>query len=131
MPPVRVFVSSPSAVNPERAAAQRVLERLKRQFHGRVSVEGYFWEQQTYEATSAFHRQIPRPSQYDIVVFILWSSLGTPITVDSVKYRSGTVFEYEDALHAARDRRLPILMYRKRSPPQLDVTLPQASACGT
>lgn len=123
---IRIFVSSPSDVSPERAAVQRVLERLKRQYHGRLDLDGLLWEDLTYDAATAFHRQIPLPSEFDVVVFILWSRLGTPITVNSVQYASGTVFEYEDALRASSSRRLPLLMYRKQAPLQLDITLSQA-----
>jgi len=122
---IRIFISSPGDVGPERAAAQRVLERLTRQYHGRVTLEGYLWEQESYEAGSAFHRQIPSPSKYDIAVFILWSRLGTPITVDSVTYPSGTVYEFEDAQQGPVASRPRVLMYRKKAAIQLDVALSQ------
>lgn len=123
---IRVFISSPSDVAPERAAAQRVIDRLRRQYHGRAAIDGFLWEDRGYEATSAFHRQIPLAGDFDAVVFILWSTLGSPITVDSRSYPSGTVFEYENALRASAQRRLPMLVYRKSAPVQLDVHADEA-----
>jgi tetratricopeptide (TPR) repeat protein len=116
---LRVFISSPGDVAQERAVARRVLGRVQGAYAGRVALEPVLWEQQPLLATDTFQAQIVRPSACDIVLAVLWSRIGTPLpdTIrrpDGRRYRSGTEFEIEDALEAARAHGRPrVLLYRK------------------
>src|ERR1700737_306769 len=75
-------------------------------------------------ASGHFQDVIEPPSKFDIVILILWSRLGTPLPSKTRKreYRgidgrtpvTGTEWEFEDALMAARDKGTPdILVFRK------------------
>jgi hypothetical protein len=78
---------------------------------------------------AAVNRGLPRPSECDVVVVILWSRMGTPLPEserkeDGSKYVSGTEYEYLDALRAAQRTDSPkILIYRRTEIPHLPVTL--------
>src|SRR5438105_13753297 len=94
----RIFISSPRDVGSERALALRVLERLQLEFRGRIELVPIFWEHEVLKATDSFQSQIPRASDTDLCVFILWSWFGTPLPQDFCRpdgshYRSGTEFE--------------------------------------
>src|ERR1700730_3156962 len=116
---VRIFVSSPRDVGSERALALRAIGRLQLEFRSRIRLQPVFWEHEVLKATDTFQAQIPRPSKTDLCVFILWSWFGTPLPAnfcrsDGSRYRSGTEFEFEDAIGSYRDRGTPdILVYRK------------------
>ena len=119
---VRIFISSPSDVRPERLIAARVVERLGREFGGHMLVEPMLWEREPLLATQHFQDLITPPHETDIVVVILWSRLGVPLPED--KYRgavsgktvTGTEWEFEDALQSYRLRQAPdLLVYRKRA----------------
>src|SRR5262245_23445805 len=118
--PFRIFLSSPGDVAPERNRAQRVLEKLDAELRDEVRLQVVGWEDSFYSAAADFQSQIPRPSECDLVLCILWKRLGTPLPperyrrADDSAYGSGTEYEFEDALSAARDRQVPdILVYRK------------------
>jgi hypothetical protein len=120
---VRVFISSPGDVAQERAVARRVLGRVQSAYAGRVTIEPLLWEQQPLVANTTFQAQLAPPSQADIVIAILWSRLGTPlpatiVRADGTRFRSGTEFEIEDALDAARRTGRPrVVLYRKTADP--------------
>jgi formylglycine-generating enzyme required for sulfatase activity len=120
---LRVFISSPSDVRPERLIAERVVRRLGREFAYHLRVEPVMWEREPLVASRHFQEEITPPRETDIVVIILWSRLGVPLPVDkflgplSGKPVTGTEWEFEDALKANRERKLPdLLMYRKKAP---------------
>ena len=82
-------------------------------------------------ASGHFQDAIELPSAADIVLLILWLRLGTPLPEQTAvrAYRgidgrvpvTGTEWEYEDALQAARARGAPdILAYRNISHPAID-----------
>ncbi|MEA2918802.1 MAG: hypothetical protein QOJ15_10883, partial [Bradyrhizobium sp.] len=126
LPRIRIFISSPRDVGSERALAMRVLERLQLEFRGRVELVPIFWEHEVLKATDTFQSQIPRAAEADLCVFILWSWFGTPLPEDFRRpdgstYRSGTEFEFEDAVTHFRESGSPdILVYRKTA----DVAMP-------
>src|SRR5712671_3310777 len=126
LPRIRIFISSPRDVGSERALAMRVLERLQLEFRGRVELAPIFWEHEVLKATDTFQSQIPRASQADLCVFVLWSWFGTPLPEDfrrpeGTTYRSGTEFEFEDAITSFRKSGSPdVLVYRKTA----DVAMP-------
>jgi tetratricopeptide (TPR) repeat protein len=120
---LRIFVSSPGDVAEERLIARRVIGRLEAQFGDVVHLDPVFWEHEPLLATSTFQEQIPRPSETDISIAILWSRMGTALPghirrADGSSYSSGTEFEFEDAVEGFRRNGKPdLLVYRKTAHP--------------
>ena len=119
---LRVFISSPADVRPERLIAERVIRRLAREFAYHFVVEAVLWEREPLVAGEHFQARIVPPRETDIVVVILWSRLGVPLPSNeylgplSGKPVTGTEWEFEDALASYRERRLPdLLLYRKKA----------------
>jgi len=119
---IRIFISSPADVRPERLKAEQIVARLDREFAYRFHVEAVLWEREPLVATRHFQdpENIPEPRGTDIVVVILWSRLGVPLPEDrfrgaiSGRAVTGTEWEFEDALASARERGVPeLLLYRK------------------
>jgi WD40 repeat protein len=121
-PTIRIFISSPADVRPERLLAERIVARLDREFGYHLRVEAVLWEREPLVVTHHFQdpENIPEPSGTDVVVVILWSRLGLLLPQD--QYRgaisgrpvTGTEWEFEDALKAARAGGVPeLLLYRK------------------
>ena len=117
---VRIFISSPADVMPERLIAERVIQRLGREFAYHFTLEAVSWNREPLRASAGFQEQIVRPRETDIVLVVVWSRLGMPL--DVAKFPgplsggevTGTEWEFEDALASARERRLPdLLLYRK------------------
>lgn len=120
--PLKIFISSPSDVRPERLISERVVARLAREFAYHFRIEPVLWEREPLIATEHFQTMIQPPSQTDIVVVILWSKLGTALPPD--KFRrldgsegvTGTEWEFEDAVRAYRESGTPdLLVYKKRT----------------
>jgi CHASE2 domain-containing sensor protein len=131
LPTIRIFISSPSDVRPERLKAEQIIARLDREFAYRFHVQAVLWERAPLLATHHFQdeRNIPRPRRADIVVVILWSQLGVPLPADrfhgAISGRSpvtGTEWEFEDALSGARETGVPdLLLYRKQTRPTAEL----------
>ena len=120
---LKVFISSPEDVRPERLIAERVVERLGREFAYHFRIEPVLWEREPLVATHHFQEKITPPHETDIVVVILWSRLGVTLPSDkfpgpiSKKPVTGTEWEFEDAVASYREHQLPdLLLYRKRAP---------------
>jgi tetratricopeptide (TPR) repeat protein len=125
---LRVFVSSPGDVFAERDFAFQLLERLPYDplLRGRITLETVAWDMPgggapmlaTVTPQEAIDRELPKPSQCDIVVVILWARIGTPLwnarKPDGTPYLSGTEWEYEDAMRS--ETKPPILVYRRTTP---------------
>jgi CheY-like chemotaxis protein len=120
---VRVFISSPGDVIPERVMTKNVITLLNEEFAGKVFMIPILWEEEPLVASDTFQAQIEQPSEADIYVGILWSRIGSelPESVlrdDGTRYESGTVFEFEEALRGFEDDGKPdILVYRKTAVP--------------
>jgi hypothetical protein len=129
---IRVFLSSPGDVKEERDAADRILEELPRghAWKGKFSIDPVRWDDAHAPAPmdahltpqEAVNRSLPKPSQCDVVVVILWGRMGTPLLEsykkpDGTLYLSGTEWEFEDVQVA--DRR--ILLYRRTEKPRLEI----------
>jgi hypothetical protein len=119
---LRIFISSPSDVRPERLTAERLVARLAREFSYHFRVEPVLWEREPLIATEHFQSSITPPHATDIVVVILWSRLGVPLPLEkyvgpiSGRPVTGTEWEFEDAVAGYRASRLPdLLFYRKRA----------------
>src|SRR5947207_3138112 len=106
---VRIFISSPSDVRPERLIAQRLVERLAREFSHHFRVEPVLWEREPLVATEHFQTSITPPHETDIVVVILWSRLGVLLPVEQFpgavtgRQVTGTEWEFEDAFASYRE----------------------------
>ena len=136
---LRVFVSSPGDVPDERLRAALVIDKLAQDYRRFFVLESYRWEHEPMLASGHFQDAIEPPSTHDIVLLILWSRLGTPLPEKTAvrEYRgidgrtpvTGTEWEYEDALRAAREHGAPdILAFRNISHPAIDPLDPQARA---
>ena len=118
-PRLRVFISSPSDVDPERVQAKRVIDRLNEELAGKVYMIPILWEDEPLRASETAQTQIIAPRDTDIYIGIFWSRMGTMLPdhirrPDGSRYGSGTEFEFEDALAGHEESKRPeILVYRK------------------
>lgn len=120
IPFFRVFLSSPGDVNDERKAVLEVLKRLPNRpaFREKVGFRVVAWDQPgadtpmlaTMSPQAAIDAGLPKPSECDIVVCILWSRMGTPFVMGGTDYLSGTHYELLDALNSKRPE---TLIYRR------------------
>ena len=129
---IRIFVSSPGDVVSPREVAAQVIERLAQDFARFFAIEPpYLWQNEPLNASRHFQDEIEPPSTFDIVVLILQQRLGTALPgqtekreycgIDGRKPVTGTEWEYEDALRAAREKGAPdLLVYRSRSQASVD-----------
>ena len=136
----RIFLASPGDVRDERELARAVIEQIRaeRAFRGRVDLACIAWDQSGAEVAmeagltpqEAIKRGLPKPSQCDLVIVILWSRIGTPLPADYTKpdgtaYLSGTEWEYHDAITATRRFDRPaVWVYRKKKAPSVDLDDP-------
>ena len=132
--PLRIFLSSPGDVAEERTLAREVLQRLQRTplLKGKVDSDVVSWDDPdapaamfaTLTPQEAVNRGLPKPSECDLTVVILWSRMGTPLSkppkADGSRYLFGTEWEYEDAVNAGK----PVLLYRRTSDPQVSLRDP-------
>jgi WD40 repeat protein len=136
---LRIFVSSPGDVPDERLRAGLVIDKLAQEFRRYVSFEVIRWEHEPLIASGHFQDALDPPSAADIVILILWSRLGTPLPEKTAlrEYRgidgrtpvTGTEWEFEEALKAARERGAPdLLAFRNTSPTPIDPRDPDARA---
>lgn len=136
---LRIFVSSPSDVPDERLRAALVVDKLSQDYSRFFTIESYRWEHEAMLASAHFQDAIEPPSDFDIVVLVLWSRLGTPLPEKTAEreYRgidgrtpvTGTEWEYEEALKVAREKKAPdLLAFRNISPASIDPRNPDAQA---
>jgi CheY-like chemotaxis protein len=125
---VRVFISSPGDVIPERRVVKQVIAGLNEEFAGRVFMIPILWEEEPLVASDTFQAQIEQPSKSDIYIGILWSRIGSELSAsvvrsDGTRYESGTIFEFEEAMRGfAENGRPEILVYRKTDVPSVPLT---------
>jgi tetratricopeptide (TPR) repeat protein len=117
---VRVFVSSPGDVAPERGRAEAVAAKLNGEYEDLVRFETVLWEASFYKADRTFQPQILEAAACDVVVSIFWTTIGTELPPefermpDGRPYLSGTVYELLTALEASRKRGVPdVYVFRK------------------
>ena len=127
---LKIFVSSPGDVGREREITQRVISRLQGEFSARAKLDPYFWEHEPMLANAGdFQENVPAPADFDIFLCLLWSRLGSRLgakhrTSDGGTFPSGTVYEFENALKAARRSATPenprgrpdMLVFIKKAP---------------
>jgi eukaryotic-like serine/threonine-protein kinase len=121
LPDFRIFVSSPGDVSTERKIAERIIGRLGGEFRERGRLDPYFWEYEPMRHQNDFQVQIPPTSDFDVVICILWSRLGTPVTAeDGTYYSSGTEYEVTSAWAAWQATGRPeLLIYINETPAQI------------
>jgi tetratricopeptide (TPR) repeat protein len=128
---VKVFVSSPIDVAPERGRVQAVTAKLNREYEGLVQFETVLWEEHFYKADRSFQPQIQQPDACDVLVSIFWTRVGTELPNDFTRmpdgkpYPSGTAYELLTALEASKAKGVPdVYVFRKTA----DAALPTADA---
>jgi len=139
---IRAFLSSPGDVAEERQAAMELLDSLQYDpaFREKISIDTIAWDKQGAAAPmlanmtpqEAISRGLPLPSKCEIVIVIFWSKMGTPLPpqytkADGSYYKSGTEWEYEDAITGSQRKGGPlVLLYRRMEPVQFSPNEPQA-----
>jgi formylglycine-generating enzyme required for sulfatase activity len=128
---IRIFISSPADVRPERLKAEQIIARLNREFAHHFHVEAVLWEREPLVAARHFQdpKNIPPPRGMDIVAVILWSRLGVLLPEEDFRGAisgrpvTGTEWEFEDALAGARESNgIPdLLLYRKTARPVAEI----------
>jgi hypothetical protein len=130
--PLRIFISSPGDVIPERRRAQLVIEKLAKNYARYFTIQPLLLEVEPMLASGHFQDQITPPSETDIVILIVWSRLGTPLPdktgtrayhgLDGRVPVTGTEWEFEDAIAAHRARGVPdLLAYRQQADPTVSL----------
>src|SRR5271165_6015458 len=160
MKTIRVFVSSPGDVRTERTIADRLIRMTAEELGIPVSVQysnllhdaqlpqspnssiesdnselilcPYFWEYQRFSPELGYQDQMPNTAEFDLVICILWSRLGTKLhprfrMPDGSEPQSGTDFEI--AWAAAQREKTPgipaLHVYRNRSQPNPPLDSPE------
>ena len=124
---LKVFISSPGDVIPERRIAKRVMGELNKEFSGQISLIPILWEEEPLLASETFQAQIEASHETDLYLGILWSRIGSPLPEsilrpDGTRYDSGTAFEFEDAMNAYQKKGAPeMLLYRKLGAPTISL----------
>lgn len=131
---IRIFLSSPADVAEERSLARSLIDSLAFEpfLRNQVTLDVVSWENHATAAMpehltpqAAINRGLAKPSECDVVIVILWSRLGTPLPLEFRKangdpYQSGTEWEYEDAVAAAKSSGKPlVLLYRRTENPKI------------
>lgn len=138
---VRVFISSPGDVVVERQRAQRVIERLNGEYANVARFEAVRWETRFYGAHVDFQPQIVEARECDVVIGVLWSRLGTPLS-DSFtsliadehaggaveRYPSGTAYELLSSIFERKSREASgtspgpdVYVFRKTAPAVIEL----------
>ena len=124
---LKIFISSPGDVIPERELARKVIGELNEEMMGKVFLVPVLWENEPLLASGTFQTQIDSPEETQILLGILWSRIGSrlPDSIlrpDGSRYDSGTAFEFETALASHHKKGKPdILLYRKLGAPSVSL----------
>jgi hypothetical protein len=123
---LRIFLSSPGDVKKERAFARKLIEYDLRKdafIKGDAILELVSWDDPDAPPALPAHltpqeaidRGLPMPSECDIVVVIFWTRMGTLLKMGGENFDSGTAYEFNEALQAAKRTggRPKILLYRR------------------
>jgi len=123
---VSVFISSPQDVADERVLARDVIERLARRYRYFCDLKAVMWEWEPIRAGGPFPDVLPKPSESDIVIVILWSRLGHDLPAESRfigpdgEPMTGTEWEFLEARRALIEtggQRPDLLVFRKTQNP--------------
>ncbi len=125
---LRVFISSPGDVVPERQVVRRIIDRLNDELRGQAYLAPMFWEDEPLLASETFQSQIHSPQGSDIYIGIFWARMGSRLPdeirrADGTTYASGSEFEFEEAMSGYRASGKPeIIVYRKTAEPVVALT---------
>ncbi len=119
---LKLFVSSPGDLAPERLVVQRVVAHINGDYLGVVHFDTIRWEEKSYSARAGFQSQIEEASSCDLVVAMLYQRMGTPLPMevarrdDGSAFESGTAYEIETSLlHAQTNGAPQLYMFRKNA----------------
>lgn len=126
---LRIFLSSPGDVTPEREIARQVIDELGRSHlvRSKVMMQFLAWDDEAAKVPmdarvtpqESVNRVMGLPADCDLTVVLLWSRIGSPpaglTRPNGSPYESGTVWEYENALGANK----PVYVYRKSAEPMI------------
>lgn len=132
MQTIRIFISSPSDLTPERQTAVQVIERLHNEFKHFFDVKPVFWEHEPLLATEHFQEGLISPAECDLMVCMLWSRLGSPLPQKfdlsdekndgQTRSLTGTEWEFQKARQAFEHNGNPrIMFYRKTASVKIDI----------
>mgnify|MGYP001809651170 CR=1 FL=1 len=121
-PSVRIFVSSPSDLEHERALVKDIIGALSEEFRPYFGLQPVLWEEEALTAAQSFQAGLVPPSACEIVLVMLWSRLGTPLADDPYGGMTGTEWEFVDAVEASARHGSPeVLVYKKIAPRLVDI----------
>lgn len=121
-PKVRIFISSPSDLEHERALVKDIIASLAQEYLPYFSVQAVLWEEEALTAARSFQAGLLRPAECEIVLVMLWTRLGTPLADDPYGGMTGTEWEFVDAVEASAHAGTPeVLVYRKTAPRLIDI----------
>jgi hypothetical protein len=122
---IRVFISSPKELQPERKAIKELLAELNNTpwFRARFKLDHYAYEDHTPsvagpEPQSVVDTYTLRPGEADIFICMLWKKMGQPTRAlcnpeTGLPYQSGTEYEFLTAYrHFQQHQKPTILLYR-------------------
>jgi energy-coupling factor transporter ATP-binding protein EcfA2 len=126
---VRIFLSSPGDVSEERKIASGIIERLPNRpsFREKVMFRVVAWDKPggdtamrgTMTPQEAINEGLPKPSECDLVLVILWSRMGTPLRYEGKEYLSGTYWELMNAIEGGRSE---LLIYHRTDDVQISLS---------
>lgn len=138
----RIFIASPGDVSEEREFAREIISRIasERAFRDELAIQAVAWDQPgmavamdaTMTPQEAIEKGLPKPSECDLTIVILWSRIGTvlPDTYlkpDGSRYRSGTEWEYLDAVAGKSEKvQNSVWIYRREEVPSVKMDDPHA-----
>jgi len=125
IPYIKVFLSSPGDVAPERKVVLDTIDRFPNRpaFRDKVAFRVVAWDKigadtpmiANMTPQHAINARLPLPSDCDIVITIFWTRMGTPfVDDDGVEYMSGTHWELMDALKSPDT--IPVIYQRLEEP---------------
>lgn len=120
---IRVFISSPSELQAEREICERVIRQLDETFKAKARVKPFKYEDKPTDAGVSFQVGIESTANFDIVIGMLWKTLGSPLEMypDYCWHLkrgnlTGTTCEIFCALDSSvRNGKPSLLVYQKKS----------------
>jgi hypothetical protein len=132
---LHIFLASPGDVLEERTIAREVIEALPKDalLRDKIAVDMVTWDgpggpamEASMTPQAAIQQGLRLPSKCDVTVVILWSRMGTPLPTDwqvkpdGTPFRSGTEWEYLEALEGSKKNGRPkVLVYRRNVVPSI------------
>ena len=122
---MRIFISSPDDVEPERSLAYAVVVQLQARFRGcLLSIEPIFGKHDAMPGTATFQEEIMLASKTDIVLCILWARMGLQLPKQYQRpdgtLPTETEWVFEDVIASFQTPDVPnFLVYRKTATPSV------------